>query len=221
MFAAPSVAVPAPLLVTEMVALAPLEMTPLKLMFPEPPRVKVLAPLPVAVVFEVNVSVRPDVLAVMEPPEEEVVLLLKSMTLSVVSSAAPSQRIVPMLVPEPSWIVLLVPRALLAPEFPMAVTTTVPSSIFMPPEKLLLFAKLRSRMPWAFLVTAPVPEMTPVFEKVFPEPTRSIPPVATETLFERVAFARAESVPLREIVPVPSAAALLKATVPEEMVVLL
>ena len=180
----------------------------------------VLFPLPETVVFEVKVSVRPTALAVSVAPEEVVVAPAKSMTLSVVSSAAPSQRSVPALVPAPSWIVAPVPRALLAPAFPMAVTTTVPSLIFMPPLKLLVFAELRSSVPPEFLVTAPAPEMTPELVKVFPEPTRNVPAEATEMLFESVAVASAESAPPRVTAPVPSAEFVLKATVPAEMVVL-
>ena len=116
-------------------------------------------------------------------------------------------------------MVPFVPRALLLFAFPMDVTTTVPSRIFVPPLKLLLLAELRSSVPWEFFDTEPTPEITPVLVKVFPEPTRKMPAVATEMLFESVALARAESVPLSEIDPVPRAESLLKARVPEEIVV--
>jgi hypothetical protein len=62
--------------------------------------------------FELKVSVRPAILEVIVPPEEIVVVLFRSITLSVVSSAAPFQMIVPALVPAPSWMVAFVPKTL-------------------------------------------------------------------------------------------------------------
>jgi len=213
------VTIPVSLFVSEIVAFAPLAMTPLKLMLPSPLSVNVLFPLPVAVVFEVKVRVKPVAFAVIVPPDEVDVVLLKSMTLFVVSSAVPTHRIEPALVPAPSWIVAFVPKALLEPALPIAVTTTVPSSIFMPPLKLLLVAELRSSVPWLFFVIEPFPEITPELVNVLPVPTRNVPAVATEMLFESVAEARAERVPFSVIAPVPRAELLLNCKVPEEIVV--
>lgn len=219
MFAAPRVTIPVSLFVSEIVALAPLEMTPLKLMLPSPRSVNVLFPVPVAVVFEVKVRVRPVAFAVIVPPDEVDVVLLKSRTLFVVSSAVPAQRMPPTLVVLPSWIVPLVPSALFDPEFPSALTTTVPSSILMPPLKLLLVAELRSSVPWLFFVIEPFPEITPELVNVFSLPTRSIPAVATDMLFVSVAEARAERVAFSVTVPVPRAELLLNCKVPEVIVV--
>lgn len=219
MFAAPRVTVPVSLFVREIVAFTPLAMTPLKLMLPSPLSVNVLFPMPVAVVFEVKVRAKPVPFAVIVPPDEVDVVLLKSMTLFVVSSAVPTQRIPPTLVPAPSWIVPFVPSALFDPEFPMALTTTVPSSIFMPPLKLLLVAELRSSVPWLFFVIEPFPEITPELVNVLPVPTRSVPAVATVMLFVRVALAKAESVPVNDTAPVPRAELLLNCKVPEVIVV--
>lgn len=219
MFAAPSVTIPVSLLVSEIVAFAPLEMTPLKLMLPSPLSVNVLFPAPVAVVFDVKVRVKPVPFAVIVPPDEVDVVLLKSMILFVVSSADPAQRIPPRLVVLPSWIVPFVPSALFDPEFPMALTTIVPSSTFMPPLKLLLVAVVRSRVPWLFFVIEPFPEITPELVNVFPLPTRSIPAVATDILFVNVALAKAASVAFSDTAPVPRAELLLNCKVPKVIVV--
>ena len=78
---AESVHVPALALEREMVALAPLAITPANCPVPEPPSVSVLDPLPVAVVLLLKVSVPLPLLIIVAPP----VVPARLMILSVVS----------------------------------------------------------------------------------------------------------------------------------------
>ena len=153
----PNVVVPVPDLlneITEVFGEVPSGMTPENSIFPEPPRVKVFAPVPEMRRFCVIVRVWPAELIVRPP-----VVPPMAKTLFVVS-VVPFQVRVPALPAPPIVIVELVPSALLEPLLPILATVRPPWLILTAPLKLLAVLEMVT-VPAPDLVKLPVPLITP------------------------------------------------------------